>query len=126
MKQQYRTACFKGTELIATKKKYVIKSNTAAHSTTVARPAQSPVPVINKRQHQYSSRQLPPLPPSPSALPVTWPALPSVRMNKRPSNEYYRQLTLRVTCTSGSTENTNSTATAPISASISCYIQSGS
>ena len=32
----------------------MIKSNTAAHSTIVTKPAQSPVPVINKRQPQHS------------------------------------------------------------------------
>ena len=66
MKQQYRSICFRGTELIVkNKKQSVIKSNTADHSATVAKPAQSPVPVINKRQPQDSNRQLTPLPPSP-------------------------------------------------------------
>ena len=51
MKQPYRTVGFGGTELIGKKKKQsVIKSNTAAHSTTVTKPDQSLVPVINKRQ----------------------------------------------------------------------------
>ena len=72
MKQQYRSICFRGTELIGkNKKQSVIKSNTANHSTTVTKPAQSPVPLINKRQPQDSNRQLAPRPPSPSALPIT-------------------------------------------------------
>ena len=56
MKQQYRTVCFKGTELIGkNKKQSAIKSNTPAHSTTVTKLAHSPVPVINKHQPQHSS-----------------------------------------------------------------------
>ena len=91
MKQQYRSACFRGTELIGkNKKQSVIESNTAKHSTTVAKPAQSAVPVINKRQSQDSNRQLTPRPSSPSALPGTWPAQSSIHMNKRPSKQYYR------------------------------------
>ena len=76
MKERYRTVCFSGTELIVkNKKQSVIKSNAAAQSTTVTKPAQSPVPVINKRQPQHSTRQLTPQPQSPSALPTTWPVL---------------------------------------------------
>ena len=108
MKQQYRSVCFRGTELIVkNKKQSVIKSNTADHSTTVAKPAQSTVPVINKRQPQDSNRQLTPRPPSPSAVPVPWPAQSSVPMNKRPSKKYYRQLTPRATCPSESSADTN-------------------
>ena len=47
MKQQYRTVCYRRTELIG-RKQSVIKSNTAANSTTVTKPAQSPAPVNNK------------------------------------------------------------------------------
>ena len=58
MKRQYRTICFRGTELIRkNKKQSVIKSNTAAHSTTVTKPAQSPVTVTNKRQPHHANRQ---------------------------------------------------------------------
>ena len=85
----------------------MIKSNTADHSTTVAKPAQSTVPMINHRQPQDSNRQLTPHPPSPSALPLTWPAQSSVPMNKRPSEQYYRQLTSRATCPSESSADTN-------------------
>ena len=108
MKQQYRTVCFRGTELIGKyKKQSVIKSNSAAHSTTVTKPAQSPVPVINKRQPQHSSRQLTPCPQSSSALPTTWPALSPAPMNKRPPKQYYRQLTPHATCPSESSADTN-------------------
>ena len=94
MKQQYRSVCFRGTELIE-KKKSVIKSNTADHSTTVTKPAQSPVPPINKRQPQYSNRQLTPRKPSPGALPVTWPVAQSTVpvINKRKPQHSNRQLT---------------------------------
>ena len=51
------------------KKQSVIKSNTADHSTTVAKPAQSPVPLINKRQPQDSNRQLTSSPPFPVLCP---------------------------------------------------------
>ena len=74
----------------------MIKSNTAAHSTTVTKPSQSPVPVNNKRRPQHSSRQLTPRRSSYSALPVTWLAPPSVPMNKSPSNRYYRQLGIKI------------------------------
>ena len=120
----------------------MIKSNSTDHSTTVTKPAQSPVPlinkcqlqdsnrqltprppspsalpvtwpvaqstvpVINKRQPQHSNRQLTHLPPSPSALPVTWPAQSSVPMNKRPSKQY----SLRATCPSESSADTNFTS----------------
>ena len=108
MKQQYRSVCFRGTELIGkNKKQWVIKSSTADHSTTVTKPVQSPVHVINKRQPQHSNKQLTPSPPSPSALPVTWPAQSSVPMNKHSSKQYYRQLTLRATCPSESSAGTN-------------------
>ena len=82
----------------------MIKSNNAAHSTTVTKPAQSPVLVINQRQPQHSNK-LTTRPPSPSVLPITWPAQSSVPMNKLPSNYtfdgkcilyvYYTQLTPR-------------------------------
>ena len=108
MKQQYRSVCFRGTELIGkNKKQSVIESNTANHSTTVAKPAQSAAPVINKRQSQDSNKQLTPRPPSPSALPGTWNAQSSVHMNKRPSKQYYRQLTPRATYPSESSADTN-------------------
>ena len=56
MKQQYRSVCFGGTELMEkNKKQSVIKSNTADHSTTVAKPAQSTVPVFNRCQPQDSN-----------------------------------------------------------------------
>ena len=78
MKQQYRSVYIRETELIGkNKKQSLIKSNTADHSTTVAKPAQSTVSVINKRQPQDSNRQLTPRPPSPSALPVTLPVAQS-------------------------------------------------
>ena len=48
-----------------------------------------------------------PHPPSPSALPVTWPALYPVPMNKRPSQQYYSQLTPRATSQSESSTDTN-------------------
>ena len=105
MKQQYRSVCFRETELLGkNKKQSVIESNTANHSTTqdsnrqlTPRPpstsalpvtlpvAQSTVPVINKRQPQDSNRQLTPRPPSPSALPVTLPVSQSTVtvINKR-------------------------------------------
>ena len=73
----------------------MIKSNTADQSTTVTKPAQSPVPLINKRQPQDSNRQLTPHPPSPSALPVTWPVPQSTVpvINKRKPLHSNRQLT---------------------------------
>ena len=138
MKQQYRSVCFRGTELIGkNKKQSVIKSNTADHFTTVTKPAQSPVPVINKRQPQKSNRQLTARPPSPSALRVTWPAQSSVPMNKRPSLQYYRQLTPCATGPSESSADTNflskrssHSALQPQPPSqppcISCYFQPGS
>ena len=98
MKQQYRSVCFRGTELIGkNKKQSVIKSNTAALSTTVTKPAQSPVPVINKRQPQDSNRQLTPRRPTPSVLPVTRPVAQSTVpvINKRKPQHYNRQLTHR-------------------------------
>ena len=107
MKQQYRSVWFRGTEPIKKKKQSGIKSHTTDLSTTVAKPAQSTVPVINKHQPQDSNRQLPHPPQSSSALPVTWPAQSSVPMNKRPSKQYYRQLTPRATCPSGSSADTN-------------------
>ena len=123
----YRTVCFRGTELI---EKKVIKSNTAAHSTTVTKRAQSPVPESNKHQHQHSSRQLPPRPRSHSALPVTWPAPSPVPMNKRLSKQYYIQLTPRPTCPSKSSADTNfpskrshHSALQPPSPSLAAYSQ---
>ena len=108
MKQQYRSVCSRGTELIGkNEKQSVIKSNTADHFTTVTKPVQSPVPLINKRQPQHSNRQLTHSPPSPNALPITWPAQSSVPMNKRPSKQYYRQLTPLATCPSESSADTN-------------------
>ena len=108
MKQQYRSVCFRRAELIGkNKKQSVIKSNISDHSTTVTKPAQPIVPLINKRQPQDSNRHLTPHPPSPSALPVTWPAQSSVPMNKSPSKQYYRQLTPRATCQSESSADTN-------------------
>ena len=107
MKQQYQTVCFRDTELIGKNKTQpVIISNTAAHTTTVTKLAHSPVNVINKHQPQRSSRQLTPRPPSPSALPITWPALSPISMNKRPSKQYYSQLTTRATCLSESSADT--------------------
>ena len=85
----------------------MIKSNTAAHSTAVAKPAQSPALVINKPQSQHTSRQLTPRPPSPCTLPVTWPVPSTVPMSKRPSKQYYGQLTSRPTCPRESLANTN-------------------
>ena len=55
----------------------------------------------------YYLQELTPRLPSPSSLPVTWPAHSSVPMNKRPSKQYYRQLTLRATCPSESSTDTN-------------------
>ena len=98
MKQQYRSVCFRGTELIGkNKKQSVIKSNTADHSSTVTKPAQSPVHLINKRQPQDSNRQLTPRPPSPSALPVTWPVAQSTVsvINKRQPQHSNSELTHR-------------------------------
>ena len=69
MKQQYRTVCARRTELVK-KKKLVLKSKTAAHSTTVTMPALFPFPVENKRQSQHSSRQLTHRPPSIGAPPL--------------------------------------------------------
>ena len=108
MKQQYQSGCFREMELIGkNKKQSVIKSNTADHSTTVTKPAQSTDPLINKHQPQDSNRQLAPLPLSTSALPVTWPTQSSVPINKRPSKQYYRQLTPRATCPRESSADTN-------------------
>ena len=96
MKQQYRSVCFRGMELIGkNKKQSVIKSNTADHSTTVTKPAQSPVPLINKRKPKDSNRQLTPRPPSPSALPIIWPVAQSTVpvINKHKPQHSNRQLT---------------------------------
>ena len=75
----------------------MVKSNTADHSTTVTKPAQSPVPLINKLQPQDSNRQLTPRPPSPSALPISWPVAQSTVtvINKRQTQHSNRQLTPR-------------------------------
>ena len=101
MKQQYGKSA--SGELEKNKKQAVIKSKTAAHSTTVTMPLQSPVPV-NKSQSQHSSRQLTPRPPSHSAKPVTRPeSFPIIYE----SNYYNIQLTPRPTCLSETSADTN-------------------
>ena len=95
MKQQYRSVCFWGTELIEkNKKQSVIKWNTADHSTTVTKPAQSTVPVITSANPRtlidnwpHTHRHL--------VLPVTWPVAQSTVpvINKRQPQDSNRQLT---------------------------------
>ena len=121
MKQQYRSVCFRGTELIGkNKKQLVIKSNTADYSTTVTKPAQSPVPLINKRQPQDSNRQLTPRPPSLSVLPVTWPVaqftVPVI--NKRQPQHSNRQLTPRPPSPSALSVTWHAQSSVPIQSSV--------